>query len=286
MKISSAIICLILFFKLTQAQVNIELINSYLFSNQFYPVTGHYFLFGQKVSKDILSIEVLDNDTDRYELSYSIGKLISINMENDSVRIRAKYCLGSISKLFYYDHKGTLVYKYKVSRLLPFHFGGRKATYYIHNLRIGKKRTIQVKTDSQTFFKAKIQYKKKNYLSSVFLQSLQPVSQEMGNDGYTLFSYPSDTIVIIEYYDHNDSLAYTKRFTFDEKANILTEKTITYRRTKGYGVDVITYAYDGSDVDIKSNVYKFDDKGNWIRRDFFVNDTLRSKTSRIINYKE
>lgn len=262
-------------------QSNRDLINRYFLKYSLYPTSIVDFFIDSHIDKNIKSIKVNQNDTINYELRFTKNKLSVVAFDSTSMSIR--YRFGKISKIRY-SNQDSIYSKTKSVMFFPFTWIFSDGLQYISINGFNGIIKIRSLSGLQTFSKTKIGYKK-GHVSKTKDYGWQTVAQRCHYYGYSKYLYPSDTTVIVKTYDRNDSLAIEQTNIFDNKANILKSSSLIKKRATGWGIDVTYYAYDGNETETHIFDYKFDDRNNWIERVEYLNDTIRNKTLRQIEYK-
>jgi hypothetical protein len=240
------------------------------------------FFIDSQIDKEIRFIKVNQNDSINYELRFTKNKLSMIVFDSTSMII--KYRFGKISKISNFKND-SITGKTKFVRLLPFTWIFNDGLQYTSVSGFNGIVKLKSFTGLQTFTKTKICYKKGKVFRTKHYD-WQTIAQKCYYNGYSKYQYPNDSIVIVKSYDRNDSLAIVQTNIFDSQANILKVSSLIKKRATGWGIDVTYYAYDGNETETHIFDYQFDDRNNWIERIEYVNDTIRNKTIREIEYKE
>ena len=256
--------------------------NGYNLKYRLYPISIVDFFIDSPIGKEIETIKVNQNDSISYELRFSKNKLSMIVFDSTSMTI--KYRFGKISKISNFKND-SIKGKTRFIRLLPFSWifnDGLQYTSVSGFNGIVKHKTL---SGLRTFTKTKINYKKGKVSKSKHFD-WQTIAQRCYYSGFAKYQYPNDSTVIVNTYDRNDSLAVVQTNIFDNNSNILKASSLMKKRATGWGIDVTYYAYDGNAMETHIYDYQFDDRNNWTERGEFVNDTIRNKIIREIEYKE
>lgn len=277
------IICILtLFSQILLSQTNNDLINGYNLKYRLYPISIVDFFIDSQIDKDIESIKVNQNDSISYELRFKKNELDMIVFDSTSMSL--KYRLGRLSKIKYFKNNSSNG-NTKFVKLFPFTWIFNNGLHFVTVSGFNGIIKFKSLTGLQTFTKTKIRYKK-GKVSKTKIYGWKTIGQRCYYHGYERYKYPNDTTVIIKTYDSNDSLAVIQTNIFDSNANILKVNSLIKKRATGWGIDVTYYAYDGNESETHIFDYQFDDRNNWIEKIEYVNDTIRNKTIRKIDYKE
>jgi len=262
------------------SQSNNDLIKGFFLKYRLYPTSIVDFFIDSQIDKEIKTIKVTQNDSINYELRFTNNKLSMVIFDSTSMSI--EYRLGKITKIRYFKND-SLKGKTKFARLFPFEWILNDG---LQNISIsGLNGIVKFKclTGLQTSMQTKIRYKK-GRISRTKHYDWWTVSQKCYYSGYAKYQYPNDSTVIVKSYDQNDSLAIEQTSVFDCKANILKTSSLIKKRATGWGIDITYYAYDGNETEVHIFDYQFDDRKNWTERIEYVDDTIRNKTIRMIEY--
>jgi hypothetical protein len=264
------------------SQSNKDLINAYFLKYRLYPISLVDFFIDSRIDKNVKSIKVNINDSIDYELRFTNNKLRKIVFDSTSMIL--KYGFGKILNVRYLK-QDSIYDKTSFIKLFPFSWIFNNGLNYTAIQGFNGVTKIKNLSGLQTFSKTKISYKN-GKVSKSKQYDWQPIAQKCYYSGYAKYCYPNDTTVIEEAFDSNDSLALKQTHIFDRNFNILKVNSVIKKRVTGWGIDVTFYAYDGNKTESTTFDYKFDEENNWIERVEYLNDTIRNKTIRVIEYKK